>query len=581
MNKEKVVLVNDLSPGDVLIMSVAIRSLHKGYQNRFITDVRSPSNDIFHNSPYITPIAAKNPKEEKEVIEKLKKNENLPPIEIEDINGDKVKYIISHYPEIHRSGMTGLPFADGHRMFLEKQLNISIPRSGMKPDIFFSEAELNTPRIIKEPFWIINAGIKNDYTLKYYSHYQEVIDLLKGKVQFVQVGHSSHNHPPLKGVVDLRGKTNLRELFKLSRDADGAVCCVTMQMVIMAALSKPCVVVAGAREGTRWQLNPDHQFIYRTGVMKCATYDGCWKSKKEDCVFKAENDEPMCLELITPNEIARSVELYYLGGRINKEENNMENTIKLEDISIDEVKPVILDFDNPLTIYRNNELILEPSVFFKSDKNHNYATSTIFNTLRILKKYNPEDKYLEAYYWHYEKNKEQFMDSYYFIWWIGSNFAPRRILEIGSRTGVSICQLLSSILYYDKIEKIILCDNFSEIGSPEIILRNLNILNIPTDKVQFIIGDSTSEIPKFIEHNEKFDYILVDGCHDKPYAAADLRNALKLIDINGYIVMDDLSPDGCSLQDVWDNFVEENKSDMYSFSSISYGKGLGVVRRIK
>ena len=585
MTKEKVVLINDLSPGDILIMTAALRSLHKAYPNKYITDVRSPSNEIFHNSPYLTPLIAKDKAIEQKAIEILKKDENHPPINVEDINGDDMKYIISHYPEIHRSSMTGLPFVDGHRMFLEKQLNIPIPRSGMKPDIFLSKKEIEDDRPkTGMRYWIINAGIKNDYTLKYYSHYQEVVDLLKDEIQFVQVGHAAHNHPALNNVIDMRGKTTLRELFALSYHADGAVCCVTMQMVIMAALSKPCVVVAGAREGVRWQLNPGHQFLYRNGVMKCADYDGCWRSKLEQCEFRADNGHPMCLELIEPQEVARAVRLYYLGGRLEKKENTIETREK-----ITEQEPIIPNNEGTVnntsseikqtTYYDDNGAIvsLDPLTFFRHKSGHKWATAAIFNTLRILKKINPDDKYLEAYYWHYNKRQDIFTDLYHFLWWFGANHTPKKILEIGSRTGISICQLLSSVMFYEKIEKIVLCDNFSEIGSPEIILRNLEYLNIPTDKVEFIVGDSLEEIPKL---TEKFDYILVDGCHDKPYATADLENVVDLINVGGYIAMDDLTPDGCSLQDVWDGFKVDNEST-FVFSETHCGKGLGVARRLK
>jgi predicted O-methyltransferase YrrM len=210
--------------------------------------------------------------------------------------------------------------------------------------------------------------------------------------------------------------------------------------------------------------------------------------------------------------------------------------------------------------------------------NHEIVTSCIINILRILKKNNPNDGYLESYYWHMNKNKEKFFDMYHFLWWLGSNIEPQRVLEIGCRTGMSICQLLSAYRHYNRILDVVLCDNFSEIGSPEIVLNNLKYLNIPTDRVQFKVGSSLDELPKLIEANAKFDYILVDGCHDKPFALADLNNAKQLIDLNGYIAFDDLTPDGCSLQDVWDQFKGEN-SDKFEFFENKNGKGLGVAKK--
>ena len=595
---EKIVLVNDLSPGDILLMSIALRSLHKAYPGEYLSDVRSPCNEIFMNNPYVQKLPIPDPAAANKAIEELKKNETHPPIMVGD-----TKYIISHYPLIHVSGMTGLSFSDGHRMFLAQQLCITIPRTGMKPDIFFSQTELSLPRLVKGKYWIINAGIKNDYTLKWYGHYQEVVDLLKDKIQFVQVGQvaAGHNHPPLKGVIDLRGKTTLRQLFLLSHYAEGAICAVSLQMVVQAALSKPCVVIAGAREGTRWQLNPDHRFLYMTGAMKCADYDGCWRSKKEECDFKGRNGEPMCMELIRPEDIVRAVELYYLGGRLSYDitkpvildtqgKKGEEKMKELKDVfdpeTIKKEGPIILDL-NKETIEKIVPLpgdIRPNTPQGLDDSFHQPQTdAAIFNTLRILKKTNPEDKYLEAYLWHYGKRKDSFMDTYHFAWYLGSTVRPRRILEIGCRTGISICQLLSAYIDHSGIENILLCDTFTEAPAtgPELVFNNLKTLNIPVDKVQFLVGDSLAMIPAYIQKfpENKFDYALVDGCHDKDYARQDLANVVNLIDKGGYIVLDDIGVDGCSLDDVWQEFKQQNSSD-FTFMENYDGKGLGIARRL-
>jgi len=79
---------------------------------------------------------------------------------------------------------------------------------------------------------------------------------------------------------------------------------------------------------------------------------------------------------------------------------------------------------------------------------------------------------------------------------------------------------------------------------------------------------------------QKFDYILVDGCHDKEYALTDLNNSKQLLDLYGVIAFDDITPDGCSLQDVWDQFKREN-SDDFEFFENHNGKGLGLAWRTK
>ena len=88
---EKLILQNRLSPGDCLIMTVAIRDLHKTFPGEFQTDVRSPCAEVFENNPNLT-----------------------------HLNKAESKEIDMQYPLIHRSGLTGKHFTDGYREFLSE-----------------------------------------------------------------------------------------------------------------------------------------------------------------------------------------------------------------------------------------------------------------------------------------------------------------------------------------------------------------------------------------------------------------------------------------------------------------------------
>ncbi len=300
----KLILSNPLAPGDVLVSTCAIRDLHKTYPGEFLTDIRVPSGcgQIFENSPYITAL---------------------------DDNDQEVEKIRLDYPDIHQSGWSGRPFVTAHGIELGRQIGKPIQHTSLRPEIYLTDAEKLWPNPVLREFgydgqyWIINAGIKNDYTLKYYHRYQEVIDQLKGEVQFVQVGQLEHNHPPLENVIDMRGKTDLRDLFRLSFHADGALSPVSLQMVVMAALSRPCVVISGGREPVRWQMTPDHRFLAVNGCLPCAAYDGCWKSKKSECVNLTKESNPLCMEMIRPEDIVRAIRLYYIGGVLKRKEVNV------------------------------------------------------------------------------------------------------------------------------------------------------------------------------------------------------------------------------------------------------------------
>src|SRR6185436_9364152 len=111
-------------------------------------------------------------------------------------------------------------------------------------DIHLSESERSVPSPIEQltghalPYWIVVAGGKYDFTIKWwhFRRYQAVIDQLKGKVLFVQIGDKGDYHPGLDGVIDMRGKTSIRELIRLVYHARGVLCGVTFLMHLAAAV---------------------------------------------------------------------------------------------------------------------------------------------------------------------------------------------------------------------------------------------------------------------------------------------------------------------------------------------------------
>ena len=216
----KLVLVNRLSPGDILVMTNALRDLHKAFPGKYQTDVRTPCSEIFDNNPYITRLSYVDAKYAEINNFFIKDSGTKPEKHIARI-GD-ILFIDMQYPMIHFSGASGRHFSEGHRGWLENILGIEIPQNYLHPEIFLTqdEKEWVSPVLVKtgydKPYWAINAGSKGDYTLKQYPYYQEVVDLLKDKVQFVQIGDNAHNHPALKGVIDMRGQTpRLRDLFRV------------------------------------------------------------------------------------------------------------------------------------------------------------------------------------------------------------------------------------------------------------------------------------------------------------------------------------------------------------------------------
>lgn len=208
----------------------------------------------------------------------------------------------------------------------------------------------------------------------------------------------------------------------------------------------------------------------------------------------------------------------------------------------------------------------------------------IFSVLRTLKKFNPGDSYYENYLSHLNKRGDSFYDIYHFAWNFVIEHHPKSILEIGTRTGISLAQLLSAYIDHSVIEKIVSCDLFNDgYISPNLVKSYLDYLGIPQDtinKIEFLVGDSKQTIPKYKqEHPDvKFQHILVDGSHDKNDAKIDLDNVVDMVATNGVIVFDDIGKDGMDLLDVWNNFKQEHLNE-FEWNSDLNGKGIGWCKK--
>lgn len=313
--KRKLILHSPHAPGDVTMLTTAIRDLHKTYPNEYLTDIDTTCNDVFENNPYIT---------------KLNKHDQ------------DTAYITMEYPLIHNSNKGSYHFIHGYRKFLETQIGRKIIQGDFKPDIHIGEEEKQWFSAVREItmdnrlYWIIDAGFKNDFTAKAWpaQRYQEVVDHFKDKIQFVQIGHKDHNHPKLKGVINLVGKTDNRQLIRLVFHSIGVLTPVSWPMVLAAAVpmsipvprNRSCVVIAGGREPMQWQAYPNHQFIHTCGSLVCCDEGGCWKSrvvpigdgdlKDKENLCEAptkvnDQDIATCMDMITTDMVINAIDQHY------------------------------------------------------------------------------------------------------------------------------------------------------------------------------------------------------------------------------------------------------------------------------
>ena len=308
----KLILRCGLAPGDVVMLTAAVRDLHRCYPRMFQTDVRTLWPDLWANNPYLTPLA----EEDKDV-----------------------RQLECSYPLINECNETPYHCLHGFIQFLNQKLGLQIRPTAFRGDIHLSALEKSWHSQVYEltgkdiPFWIVSGGGKYDVTVKWWdqSRYQAVVDHFREKIQFVQIGHSNHHHPKLEGAIDLRGRTSLRELVRLVYHSDGVLCPVTAVMHLAAAVprktggtaNRPCVVVAGGREPAHWEAYPGHQFLHTNDALRCCAGEGCWRDRTialrdgdpRDRVNRlcvdVVGELPRCMDMIQAKDVIRCIELYY------------------------------------------------------------------------------------------------------------------------------------------------------------------------------------------------------------------------------------------------------------------------------
>jgi ADP-heptose:LPS heptosyltransferase len=256
---QKIILKNFQSPGDIVMLTAAVRDLNLAHPGRFVIDVRTACDGLWANNPHLTRLSD---------------------------DDEEATQIHCDYPLIHHSNDRPVHFIRGFIEDLGEKLGVSVTPTAFKGDIHLAPQEklwisqVQEITRIEVPFWIIVAGGKEDYTIKWWdpARWQDVVDHFRGRILFVQVGEAQHIHSALDGVLDFRGRTDLRQLVRLVYHSQGVVCPVTLLMHLAAAVevkgrqpkNRPCVVVAGGREPAQWEAYPHHQST-RTAPSYAAT----------------------------------------------------------------------------------------------------------------------------------------------------------------------------------------------------------------------------------------------------------------------------------------------------------------------
>jgi ADP-heptose:LPS heptosyltransferase len=271
----KLILQCRLSPGDVLTMTAAVESLHATYPGQYLTDTRTPAPEIWEHNPHIT--------------------------RMEDGEGELLDL---GYPTVHRSNQAPLPFLDGYTRDLGRRLGVPLELTTNRPNLYLSDEEKQWVNQVRHhftngrivPFWLICAGVKSDFTAKQWpvESYQEVVDATRGRIQWVQIGATEHSHPKFRGVIDLVGKTDGRQLIRLSYHAEGGLGPVTYLQHLMAAWEKPYLCLVGGREPVSWVQYPRQTTFHTIGQLACCRQGACWRSRVVPLADGSQQDGSLC-----------------------------------------------------------------------------------------------------------------------------------------------------------------------------------------------------------------------------------------------------------------------------------------------
>lgn len=305
----KLMLINRNSPGDVLVMTAAVRDLRRSYGDRVAIAVDTCFPELWDQNPYLSPELAADP--------------------------TAIRIECGHPPLLDRQSdaINGPPrhYLESVHDLLSRRLGRAIRVTRLAPDLHLNAQEnVGPPLNVGKPYWVMIAGGKRDLTTKWWptARYQQVVDHFAGRIRFVQLGAADDHHPRLNGVVDLVGRTSLRQFVCLIRHCEGVLCPVTCAMHVAAAFDKPCVVLAGGREPVAWEMYPTHQYLHTVGQLPCCRTGGCWKARVEPlhdgdadrdsnlCQLPTRADgqsSAACMSLLSAPDVCRAIERYLTG----------------------------------------------------------------------------------------------------------------------------------------------------------------------------------------------------------------------------------------------------------------------------
>ena len=150
-------------------------------------------------------------------------------------------------------------------------------------------------------------------------------------------------------------------------------------------------------------------------------------------------------------------------------------------------------------------------------------------------------KYLRKLHVEYLKSKKITTDffsinAYYWKKFIGTLPENFKYLEIGSLEGNSALFIINNF----KVKKVVCVDIWEDENFKEEQHKNFNNfrtnINEFSNIVEYFKGTSDNY---FLNQEDKFDVIYIDGSHEADQVYKDIKNSWKILNMNGILICDD------------------------------------------
>lgn len=266
--------------GDYVMFSTVLFELHRrGKRGMWVL---SDHPDLFRHNPYVSAVVPNN-KRMKYLLGRLGVVPQHPyysrPIvnfEDRDIQPPRGRHILSCLCQT--AGICG--------------------KITLRPYMYLSESEKKKGHIVANQVAIHSSSLGAQFLIAtkqwYPERFQLVVDALKHRVSFVQIG--TKKDPLLRGAIDLRDRTSIRETAALLSQSMLFIGLVGFPMHLARAVDCRSVIIYGGRESPEQSGYPCNENLYVD--LPCSR---CWR-------YSTSLNDFECMKKITAEEVIAAVE---------------------------------------------------------------------------------------------------------------------------------------------------------------------------------------------------------------------------------------------------------------------------------